>query len=189
MGVSVPAIRECNITCLSLQYVHKEQEDEGRKRYEEQKLDRLETKQRNGDVILPVINPGNEAGVSNCRLEQMVTVGLGPAAGGGLSWGTEPGFCSSVLPCCCVLGAAGPGMGRAGTYSSSMARGTDPRAQPGLQMDVRGWNWVALAVMNNAGCLNAFSSLLLMLTDRQTKGKAVARCAVGNTFEVGCEVG
>uniref|UniRef100_A0A8C9L729 palmitoyl-CoA hydrolase n=1 Tax=Pavo cristatus TaxID=9049 RepID=A0A8C9L729_PAVCR len=40
-----------------IQYVHKEQEDEGRKRYEEQKLDRLETKQRNGDVILPVINP------------------------------------------------------------------------------------------------------------------------------------
>uniref|UniRef100_A0A8C3LIF4 Acyl-CoA thioesterase 7 n=1 Tax=Chrysolophus pictus TaxID=9089 RepID=A0A8C3LIF4_CHRPC len=40
-----------------IQYMHKEQEDEGRKRYEEQKLDRLETKQRNGDVILPVINP------------------------------------------------------------------------------------------------------------------------------------
>uniref|UniRef100_A0A803YH20 palmitoyl-CoA hydrolase n=1 Tax=Meleagris gallopavo TaxID=9103 RepID=A0A803YH20_MELGA len=40
-----------------IQYTHKEQEDEGRKRYEEQKLERLETKQRNGDVILPVINP------------------------------------------------------------------------------------------------------------------------------------
>ncbi|XP_062449076.1 cytosolic acyl coenzyme A thioester hydrolase isoform X2 [Rhea pennata] len=41
-----------------MQYARKEQEDEGRKRYEEQKLDRLETKQRNGDVIFPVINPG-----------------------------------------------------------------------------------------------------------------------------------
>ncbi|XP_025941474.1 cytosolic acyl coenzyme A thioester hydrolase isoform X2 [Apteryx rowi] len=40
-----------------IQYARKEQEDEGRKRYEEQKLDRLETKQRNGDVIFPVINP------------------------------------------------------------------------------------------------------------------------------------
>uniref|UniRef100_A0A493TSI8 Acyl-CoA thioesterase 7 n=1 Tax=Anas platyrhynchos platyrhynchos TaxID=8840 RepID=A0A493TSI8_ANAPP len=40
-----------------IQYARKEQEDEGRKRYEEQKLDRLETKQRNGDVIMPVINP------------------------------------------------------------------------------------------------------------------------------------
>lgn len=48
---------------LSFQYARKEQEDEGRKRYEEQKLDRLETKQRNGDVIFPVINPGNADGV------------------------------------------------------------------------------------------------------------------------------
>ncbi|XP_010563658.1 PREDICTED: cytosolic acyl coenzyme A thioester hydrolase isoform X1 [Haliaeetus leucocephalus] len=40
-----------------IQYARKEQEDEGKKRYEEQKLDRLETKQRNGDVIFPVINP------------------------------------------------------------------------------------------------------------------------------------
>ncbi|KFR14528.1 Cytosolic acyl coenzyme A thioester hydrolase, partial [Opisthocomus hoazin] len=40
-----------------IQYVRKEQEDEGKKRYEEQKLDRLETKQRNGDMIFPVINP------------------------------------------------------------------------------------------------------------------------------------
>lgn len=47
--------------CFSFQYARKEQEDEGRKRYEEQKLDRLETKQRNGDVIMPVINPGNAA--------------------------------------------------------------------------------------------------------------------------------
>lgn len=109
MGVSVPAIRECNITCLSLQYVHKEQEDEGRKRYEEQKLDRLETKQRNGDVILPVINPGNEAGVSNCRLEQMMTVGSGPAGRRGAELGHRARLlqlCAAVLLCarCCGAG-------------------------------------------------------------------------------------
>ncbi|XP_066493562.1 cytosolic acyl coenzyme A thioester hydrolase [Tiliqua scincoides] len=40
-----------------IQYAGKEQEEEGRRRYEEQKLERLETKERNGDVILPVINP------------------------------------------------------------------------------------------------------------------------------------
>ncbi|XP_053137278.1 cytosolic acyl coenzyme A thioester hydrolase isoform X2 [Hemicordylus capensis] len=40
-----------------IQYLQKEQEEEGRRRYEEQKLERLETKERNGDVILPVINP------------------------------------------------------------------------------------------------------------------------------------
>ncbi|XP_014807591.1 PREDICTED: cytosolic acyl coenzyme A thioester hydrolase isoform X1 [Calidris pugnax] len=43
-----------------IQYARKEQEDEGKKRYEEQKLDRLETKQRNGDVIFPVINPDRQ---------------------------------------------------------------------------------------------------------------------------------
>ncbi|XP_063001427.1 cytosolic acyl coenzyme A thioester hydrolase [Elgaria multicarinata webbii] len=40
-----------------IQFAGKEQEEEGRRRYEEQKLERLETKERNGDVILPVINP------------------------------------------------------------------------------------------------------------------------------------
>nr|XP_056721127.1 cytosolic acyl coenzyme A thioester hydrolase isoform X2 [Euleptes europaea] len=40
-----------------IQYAGKEQEEEGRRRYEEQKLERLETKERNGDVIQPVINP------------------------------------------------------------------------------------------------------------------------------------
>ncbi|XP_009949476.1 PREDICTED: cytosolic acyl coenzyme A thioester hydrolase-like, partial [Leptosomus discolor] len=43
-----------------IQYARKEQEDEGKKRYEEQKLDRLETKQRNGDLIFPVINPDRQ---------------------------------------------------------------------------------------------------------------------------------
>uniref|UniRef100_A0A7M4FY35 palmitoyl-CoA hydrolase n=1 Tax=Crocodylus porosus TaxID=8502 RepID=A0A7M4FY35_CROPO len=41
-----------------VQYMRKEQEEEGKKRYEQQKLERLETKQRNGDMIFPVINPG-----------------------------------------------------------------------------------------------------------------------------------
>ncbi|XP_060115025.1 cytosolic acyl coenzyme A thioester hydrolase isoform X2 [Heteronotia binoei] len=40
-----------------IQYAGKEQEEEGRRRYEEQKLERFETKERNGDVIQPVINP------------------------------------------------------------------------------------------------------------------------------------
>ncbi|XP_029434902.1 cytosolic acyl coenzyme A thioester hydrolase isoform X6 [Rhinatrema bivittatum] len=39
------------------QYESQEQENEGRKRYEAQKLERLETKQRN-DVILPTVNTG-----------------------------------------------------------------------------------------------------------------------------------
>ncbi|XP_015266862.1 PREDICTED: cytosolic acyl coenzyme A thioester hydrolase isoform X1 [Gekko japonicus] len=43
-----------------IQYAGKEQEEEGRRRYEEQKLERLETKERNGDVILPVINPDRQ---------------------------------------------------------------------------------------------------------------------------------
>ncbi|KAM6296222.1 cytosolic acyl coenzyme A thioester hydrolase [Aegotheles albertisi] len=43
-----------------IQYAREEQEDEGKKRYEEQKLDRLETKQRNGDVIFPIINPDRQ---------------------------------------------------------------------------------------------------------------------------------
>lgn len=90
---------------LSLQYVHKEQEDEGRKRYEEQKLERLETKQRNGDVILPVINPGNEAGVSDCHSEHMVTVGSGvQQTGGGLSWGHRARLLqlTACEQCCCA---------------------------------------------------------------------------------------
>ncbi|XP_005994266.1 cytosolic acyl coenzyme A thioester hydrolase isoform X2 [Latimeria chalumnae] len=40
-----------------VQYVTEGQEEEGRKRYEAQKLERLETKEKNGDVILPVIHP------------------------------------------------------------------------------------------------------------------------------------
>ncbi|XP_044138077.1 cytosolic acyl coenzyme A thioester hydrolase isoform X4 [Bufo gargarizans] len=40
-----------------IQYEKPEQEDEGRKRYESQKLERFQTKQRNGEYIVPVVNP------------------------------------------------------------------------------------------------------------------------------------
>ncbi|XP_063799486.1 cytosolic acyl coenzyme A thioester hydrolase isoform X2 [Pseudophryne corroboree] len=40
-----------------IQYEKKEKEEEGRKRYENQKLERLETKQRNGEFIISVVNP------------------------------------------------------------------------------------------------------------------------------------
>ncbi|XP_020655626.2 cytosolic acyl coenzyme A thioester hydrolase isoform X1 [Pogona vitticeps] len=40
-----------------IQFATKELEEEGRRRYEEQKMERRETKERNGDVILPVIHP------------------------------------------------------------------------------------------------------------------------------------
>ncbi|XP_018081613.1 putative cytosolic acyl coenzyme A thioester hydrolase-like isoform X2 [Xenopus laevis] len=39
-----------------IQYERKELEQEGRKRYEDQKLERMETKQRNGEFIVPVVN-------------------------------------------------------------------------------------------------------------------------------------
>lgn len=38
-------------------YLRQEQEEEGRKRYEAQKLERMETKWRNGDIVQPVLNP------------------------------------------------------------------------------------------------------------------------------------
>ncbi|XP_034527035.1 cytosolic acyl coenzyme A thioester hydrolase isoform X5 [Ailuropoda melanoleuca] len=38
-------------------YSRQEQEEEGRKRYEAQKLERMETKWRNGDIVQPVLNP------------------------------------------------------------------------------------------------------------------------------------
>ncbi|XP_030872953.1 cytosolic acyl coenzyme A thioester hydrolase-like [Leptonychotes weddellii] len=41
-------------------YSRQEQEEEGRKRYEAQKLERMETKWRNGDIVQPVLNPGWE---------------------------------------------------------------------------------------------------------------------------------
>ncbi|XP_060708018.1 cytosolic acyl coenzyme A thioester hydrolase isoform X2 [Hemiscyllium ocellatum] len=40
----------------SVQYANPEQQEEGRKRYEAQKLDRIETKQRSEDIIFPAIN-------------------------------------------------------------------------------------------------------------------------------------
>ncbi|XP_038678273.1 cytosolic acyl coenzyme A thioester hydrolase isoform X5 [Scyliorhinus canicula] len=42
----------------SIEYESSEQQEEGRKRYEAQKLDRIETKQRSKDIILPAINVG-----------------------------------------------------------------------------------------------------------------------------------
>lgn len=48
----------------SPQYSRQEQEEEGRKRYEAQKLERMETKWRNGDIVQPILNPGkSRAGV------------------------------------------------------------------------------------------------------------------------------
>uniref|UniRef100_A0A2K6V0X2 palmitoyl-CoA hydrolase n=1 Tax=Saimiri boliviensis boliviensis TaxID=39432 RepID=A0A2K6V0X2_SAIBB len=38
-------------------YSRQEQEEEGRKRYEAQKLELMETKWRNGDIVQPVLNP------------------------------------------------------------------------------------------------------------------------------------
>ncbi|XP_063799492.1 cytosolic acyl coenzyme A thioester hydrolase isoform X7 [Pseudophryne corroboree] len=43
-----------------IQYEKKEKEEEGRKRYENQKLERLETKQRNGEFIISVVNPDRQ---------------------------------------------------------------------------------------------------------------------------------
>ncbi|XP_073417858.1 cytosolic acyl coenzyme A thioester hydrolase isoform X2 [Dendrobates tinctorius] len=40
-----------------IQYEKPGQEEEGRKRYENQKLERFETRQKNGEYIMPVVNP------------------------------------------------------------------------------------------------------------------------------------
>ncbi|KAG8434232.1 hypothetical protein GDO86_012562 [Hymenochirus boettgeri] len=40
-----------------IEYERKQLEDEGRKRYDDQKLERMETKERNGEFIVPVVNP------------------------------------------------------------------------------------------------------------------------------------
>ncbi|XP_058849032.1 cytosolic acyl coenzyme A thioester hydrolase isoform X1 [Acipenser ruthenus] len=40
-----------------IEYASPEQEEEGKKRYEAQKMERLETKERNGEAIIPVISP------------------------------------------------------------------------------------------------------------------------------------
>lgn len=45
--------------CVSVfQYSSPEQKELGKKRYEAQKLERIETKERNGEVITPVTLPG-----------------------------------------------------------------------------------------------------------------------------------
>lgn len=40
------------------QYTSSEKEELGKKRYEAQKLERIETKERNGEVITPISLPG-----------------------------------------------------------------------------------------------------------------------------------
>lgn len=56
----------CRAGALSVrlppQYARQEQEEEGRRRYEAQKLERMETKWRNGDIVQPVPNPGKSWG-------------------------------------------------------------------------------------------------------------------------------
>ncbi|OBS81108.1 hypothetical protein A6R68_20681 [Neotoma lepida] len=42
---------------VNWKYSRQELEEEGRKRYEAQKLERMETKWRNGDIVQPVLNP------------------------------------------------------------------------------------------------------------------------------------
>ncbi|KAG7472828.1 hypothetical protein MATL_G00113070 [Megalops atlanticus] len=43
-----------------IEYASPEQEEEGKKRYEAQKMERLETKERNGEMILPVLSPDRQ---------------------------------------------------------------------------------------------------------------------------------
>lgn len=48
------------ILCMfCLQYASAEEEEEGRKRYEAQKMERQETKARIEEVVAPPPNPGN----------------------------------------------------------------------------------------------------------------------------------
>lgn len=44
-----------------VQYASAEQEEEGRKRYEAQKKERLETKARTEELVVPPSKPGKEA--------------------------------------------------------------------------------------------------------------------------------
>ncbi|XP_043532017.1 cytosolic acyl coenzyme A thioester hydrolase isoform X3 [Chiloscyllium plagiosum] len=77
----------------SVQYANPEQQEEGRKRYEAQKLDRIETKQRSEDIILPAINVDRQSkepytvgysqsslihlvGPSDCALHKFVQGGV-----------------------------------------------------------------------------------------------------------------
>ncbi|KAL1764125.1 cytosolic acyl coenzyme A thioester hydrolase isoform X2 [Sigmodon hispidus] len=71
-----------------ISYSRQEMEEEGRKRYETQKLDRMETKWRNGDIVQPVLNPEPNtmsysqsslihlAGPSDCNLQGFVYGGV-----------------------------------------------------------------------------------------------------------------
>lgn len=52
-------IRLMLMCMLCLKYASPEQQEEGRKRYEAQKMERLETKARIEEVVPPPSNPGN----------------------------------------------------------------------------------------------------------------------------------
>ncbi|MBN3323305.1 BACH hydrolase, partial [Atractosteus spatula] len=43
-----------------IEYTSQEEEEEGKKRYEAQKMERMETKERNGDIITPVTSPDRQ---------------------------------------------------------------------------------------------------------------------------------
>ncbi|MGH0157624.1 UNVERIFIED_CONTAM: hypothetical protein FKN15_034065 [Acipenser sinensis] len=50
-----------------IEYASPEQEEEGKKRYEAQKMERLETKERNGEAIIPVISPAGRRETFGCN--------------------------------------------------------------------------------------------------------------------------
>lgn len=50
-------------------YSGQEQEEEGRRRYEAQKLERMETKWRNGDIALPVPNSAEHGRLQPVHLD------------------------------------------------------------------------------------------------------------------------
>lgn len=52
---------EFHVFSFSLKYASPELEEEGRKRYEAQKTERLETKARSEEVVPPPSNPGDTA--------------------------------------------------------------------------------------------------------------------------------
>lgn len=49
--------------------VYPGQEQEGRRRYEAQKLERMETKWRNGDIARPVLNSAEHGGLQPVHLD------------------------------------------------------------------------------------------------------------------------
>uniref|UniRef100_A0A8C9RHV7 Acyl-CoA thioesterase 7 n=1 Tax=Scleropages formosus TaxID=113540 RepID=A0A8C9RHV7_SCLFO len=60
-----------------IEYASLEQEEEGKKHYEAQKLERLETKERNGEMIQPVLSPGRTVIARNTPQTRYVFSGGG----------------------------------------------------------------------------------------------------------------